>query len=389
MQEQSYFQLISPMIFLVFSCGFAVLWHFARDVRALKVFAVSYLLGAVGLLFDFIRPLLATDVAIFVINPVYMATAATFSAAMFVFYRARVPVRALVGVSVCTLALLTWFRFGHDMITARTLLMNAGGFVMFAYPAIALRRQMRRKVDRVLQALVFLNGLQLLVRTLVVIWFEGGTLTQANYPQSAAALTFQLSVSFAALAIAVNLFVMFGMEIVAGLTETSETDPMTGVLNRRGLESRVAGFAAGQDRMVIMADIDRFKSINDRYGHEAGDRVITNFARILDCSAREGDLVVRWGGEEFMVVFAAADPALARLYAESARCALEALNQDCVDGATVTASFGIACWPAGAPFPEAVHMADKALYRAKRNGRNRVTVHERNTRITKGTIAAA
>lgn len=389
MQEQSYFQLISPMIFLVFSCGFAVLWHFAREVRALRVFAVSYLFGAIGLLGDFLRPLMPPDVAIFLINPVYVATAATFSAAMFVFYRGRVPVRVLVAVAVCMLGLLIWFRLGQDSIVARTLLMNAGGFVLFAYPAIALRREMRRKVDRILQVLVFLNGIQLLVRTLLVIWLEGGTLTQANYPQSAAALTFQLSVSFAALAIAVNLFVMFGMEIVAGLTETSETDPMTGVLNRRGLESRVDGFAAGQACVVVMADIDRFKSINDRYGHEAGDKVITNFARILACSAREGDLVVRWGGEEFMVVLAGADLGLARLYAETARSALEALHQDCICGATVTASFGVACWPVGVPFPDAVHMADKALYRAKRSGRNRVVLQERNMRIPMGKIAAA
>ncbi|MCB1981419.1 MAG: diguanylate cyclase, partial [Rhodoferax sp.] len=269
MQGQSYFQLISPLIFLVFSCGFIVLWHFARDIVALRVFAVSYFLGACGLLGDFLRPLMGVDVAIFTVNPLYIATAVTFSGAMFLFYRRRAPWRILAAIGLAMFAAMAWFRLGVDSISVRTLIMNGGGFVLFAYPAYALRREMMRSVDRVLQALVFLNGLQLLLRTLVIIWYEGDTLTSANYAESLAAMTFQLSVSFAALAIAVNLFVMFGMEIVSGITETSHTDPLTGVFNRRGFDARIgeyAGEGLSGNHAVIVADIDRFKSINDRFG---------------------------------------------------------------------------------------------------------------------------
>ena len=146
------------------------------------------------------------------------------------------------------------------------------------------------------------------------MFLEGPSLTQANYPHSVAALSLHFAVSIAALALAVTLFVMFGMEIVTRLTQTSETDPLTGVLNRRGFDSRIAALYEGPSvevhcHAVVMADIDHFKSVNDRHGHDAGDAILSRFARILQGAARDSDFVVRWGGEEFMIVITNSDAA--------------------------------------------------------------------------------
>jgi len=376
---QSYFQLISPLIFLVFSFGFALLWHYARDIRALRFFALSYLFGASAMTGDFLRNAMDPVVAMYVINPLYVATSVAFCSGLFAFYRGRVPWRALGVQSVVILAALSWFKFVQDDIVMRTMVMNGGAFVMFGHAVFELRREMRRLVDRILQVVVLLNAFQLLLRTLVVLWYERLTLTEANYADSIAALSLHFALSIAALALAGILFVMFGMEIVSNLTKTSWTDPLTGALNRRGLEARVAALPAElpgvADHAVVLADIDRFKKINDQYGHEAGDRVITHFARILTCAARENDFIVRWGGEEFMVVMPGADVAMARLFAETVRAGFEAMHHDGISGTVVTASFGVVAWPAARPIADYAHLADRALYRAKRGGRNRVCVH--------------
>ena len=258
------------------------------------------------------------------------------------------------------------------------MVMNAGAAVMLGYAAIELRRDMRRLVDRILQAIVLIYSFHMILRTLVVLWYEHQTLTEANYADSIAALSLYFALSIAALALAGILFVMFGMEIVSNLTRTSWTDPLTGALNRRGLDARVAALPTEMPgtaaHAIVLADIDRFKKINDQYGHEAGDRVITQFARILTCAAREGDFIVRWGGEEFMVVMPGADVAMARLFAETVRAGFETQRHDGITDVAVTASFGVAAWPASRPIADSAHLADRALYRAKRGGRNRVCV---------------
>ena len=379
MLGQSYFQLIGPLIFVVFSFGFGLVWRYAPDIRAIPYFALSYFLGASAMTGDFFRNAMDPVVAMYVINPLYIATAVSFCAGLFTFYSGRVPWKPLALQSLAILAALSWFKFGHEDIVMRTMVMNTGAFVLFGYAAVGLRRQMTRLVDRILQTVVMINAVQLLLRTLVVLWFERSTLTESNYADSVAALSLHFAVSVAALALAGILFVMFGMEIVANLTKTSETDPLTGVLNRRGLNARVAALPAeppnATAHVVVLADIDRFKKINDRHGHEAGDRIIGHFARLLGCTARDDDFVVRWGGEEFMVVMPGADIAMARLYAESVRTAFEGLRHDCIGGEAVTASFGIAAWSAANPIAEAARFADRALYSAKRAGRNRVCVH--------------
>ena len=375
---QSYFQLISPLIFLVFSLGFALLWHYARYIRALRLFSLSYFLGACAMMGDFLRNAMDPVVAIYVINPLYVATSVTFCAGVFSFYRGGVPWRALTAQSAVILLALSWFKFVQEDIVIRTMVMNAGAAVMLGYAAIELRRDMRRLVDRILQAIVLIYSFHMILRTLVVLWYEHQTLTEANYADSIAALSLYFALSIAALALAGILFVMFGMEIVSNLTRTSWTDPLTGALNRRGLDARVAALPTEMPgtaaHAIVLADIDRFKKINDQYGHEAGDRVITQFARILTCAAREGDFIVRWGGEEFMVVMPGADVAMARLFAETVRAGFETQRHDGITDVAVTASFGVAAWPASRPIADSAHLADRALYRAKRGGRNRVCV---------------
>lgn len=157
-------------------------------------------------------------------------------------------------------------------------------------------------------------------------------------------------------------------------------DPLTGSLNRRSLFegfSTLLAEAADEGSFVscIMVDIDHFKSVNDRFGHATGDKVIKLLARILADAARPEDLVGRYGGEEFCIVLPGADERQAATIAEKMRVAVhEGKIDEFTSAIRFTASFGVSSDLGGASTPAAlIDLADKALYQSKKSGRNQVT----------------
>jgi len=164
----------------------------------------------------------------------------------------------------------------------------------------------------------------------------------------------------------------------AELLRISRTDPLTGMLNRRGFdEAATAELIKAKELNVpvvaFMCDIDRFKSINDQYGHEFGDKVLIQLGDILRSFATEADiLVARHGGEEFAALVVGINNEQALLYAETLRrlCATEVSTES---GSTnVTVSVGLTSPEWEIDLATVIRYADQALYEAKNSGRNRV-----------------
>lgn len=161
-------------------------------------------------------------------------------------------------------------------------------------------------------------------------------------------------------------------ERVNDFQRQSSTDPLTGLRNRRALnESLVKLAESEQPFAAILLDIDRFKRVNDTYGHAVGDEVLIFLANLMKETVREEDICCRYGGEEFLIVLPKADLQLASYLAEKLRGRLETTISP--TGKPTTLSAGTAVFPDDASTPEAlINLADECLYKAKQTGRNKV-----------------
>jgi diguanylate cyclase (GGDEF)-like protein len=177
------------------------------------------------------------------------------------------------------------------------------------------------------------------------------------------------------------IFMLVSDRAVTAHKTAASMDPLTGMFNRRGFaeaSARVIEREAGAGRpvTVMIFDIDHFKSINDRFGHPAGDEILKLFSTIVMNNLRLSDLSGRIGGEEFAALLPCSleEGVIA---AERVRECFEASGIECEDGAVdTTVSIGVAGGPAGTELEVLLAAADTALYQAKRGGRNRVEAAE-------------
>jgi diguanylate cyclase (GGDEF)-like protein len=170
-------------------------------------------------------------------------------------------------------------------------------------------------------------------------------------------------------------------QLYGELEQRVVTDKLTGLLNKRWWDELAPREAAqalrsGSELALLLVDLDHFKRVNDTCGHAVGDVTLRNAARVLAGAVRSGDAAVRFGGDEFLLVLHNADARGAERVAESVRNDLGSLPPTCEGLGAVTASIGVALFPAhGASLEEVVHEADLAMYRAKARGRDQVVVY--------------
>jgi diguanylate cyclase (GGDEF)-like protein/PAS domain S-box-containing protein len=163
------------------------------------------------------------------------------------------------------------------------------------------------------------------------------------------------------------------------LQKLARTDQLTQIKNRVYLDEHLTTqyyrFQRNEEPCsVILLDIDFFKSVNDDYSHLVGDKILIQFAQLLKSSIREGDIVGRWGGEEFLIILPHTNIEQAAILAEKLRKKIDKTLFDTVGHKT--ASFGVACFTQGVTIEKLIDNADSALYEAKESGRNNVKVYK-------------
>ncbi|MEM7762749.1 MAG: sensor domain-containing diguanylate cyclase [Pseudomonadota bacterium] len=179
-------------------------------------------------------------------------------------------------------------------------------------------------------------------------------------------------------AVLTGVFLVLLLLYRRGLERKAEVDILTGLPNRNYVQRRIEQWQRSDERLsVVIIDLDHFKTVNDTYGHEAGDRVLKAAADTFKRCLSERDVIGRWGGEEFVMLIPSTSIAVGSDIAERARQELEQLMVATQDSTvSITASFGVAFGSAReSSLRDLLSNADEALYIAKQNGRNQVRLH--------------
>jgi diguanylate cyclase (GGDEF)-like protein len=217
--------------------------------------------------------------------------------------------------------------------------------------------------------------------TVTIVWWVGVVHAVAlwSVPPGVGSVDrwFDVVVSVTMVGAVVRMLAGRNRRLVERLREEARVDPLTGLMNRRGLAERLpTEFArARRDHSPIAAvaiDVDRFKAINDRFGHDIGDRVLAHIARRIRHESRCTDLAARLGGDEFLVILPSTDEDQAREFAHRIRDGAASARRVLPDRVPVSISVGVAAALAPEDAGALVERADRALYAAKGRGRNTV-----------------
>jgi diguanylate cyclase (GGDEF)-like protein len=371
--------LLNPTIALALGSAFLVLWLHQRQHPYLGALAASYSISAIGFLLQhFMLPIGMAGTKL-LSNVSFTIAAACLSSAVVARYGRRVP---YVGIAVMLgggLGAFCWFLFVTPDLTWRILAMNFGFGGLSLLIAAELRTVRHNgPVEMILFVLSLVSGANFFVRTLAIVILHGPFTTYEGFYSSSYWTTAVLSHALLSLLVALCLFTAAALDIMHTLKAETFTDPLSGLLNRRGFEERGLLLLercskANVPLALVLADLDHFKALNDRHGHAAGDRVITDFAAKLRMATGARGVAGRIGGEEFAVLLPLADLAAARLFAEAIRTLYSSGSVDGLPAGTkVTASFGVAARSGGEGLEPLMRRADEALYKAKRNGRDSV-----------------
>lgn len=368
--------LIRPGIFLLLGGVFFWVWRIERKRTWLLHIATACVALCLAILAHFF--LFPGQSAPKAVASSFLYTVAVLAAAEGLLSRdsKRLGWPVMAAVLVLTTGLLWYFAYPAPSLWARIYIQN------FSYGALLLYVTFRlvglrhgKAADRLLFWVLLGFSVQFFVRTVLTIGFstpEGGVAFTASPFWNS--LQFSITVFGGALAFAVLIVALTDM--IEDLRTERDRDMLTGLLNRRGLEERLRVLAhrhrAGPVG-IVLCDLDHFKSVNDTFGHDAGDRVLKEFGSLLKSGLRPEHIAARSGGEEFTLLLPGSNEDDAIALADKIRLQLPSMPFEFEAGTRlVTASFGVTEWQAGEPIAEALKRADENLYQAKGNGRNRV-----------------
>jgi diguanylate cyclase (GGDEF)-like protein len=349
-----------------------------EKIPALKWWGSAYLLGAAAVAASTIAGTRFGDIASLAMN------AAGFIACGMVWNAARVFHGRKPNIPGLVLGAIAWGGAALALPSEHSMLkLTIGAAIIAIYACLTaaeLGRERRRALQRRWPALALpaLHGSVLLLPILL-----GNVLRphDAAFGDSIWVTVFSVELILYAIGTVFVIFMLVSDREVTAHKTAASMDPLTGMFNRRGFAeacARVIDREAGAGRpvTVMIFDIDHFKSINDRFGHPAGDEILKLFSAVVVNNLRITDLSGRIGGEEFAALL----PCPLEegvLVAERVRECFQAAGIVCDEGAVdTTVSIGVAGGPAGTELEVLLAAADTALYQAKRGGRNRVEAAE-------------
>lgn len=360
------------------AASFAMIAAYDKTRTAPRWIATSYVAGMVYFACEFLIPVVGpSSLSVPVAFSVFLAATLVFNVGLSRHYHISPPWRLMAALFVLSaLDVYLIQDMPRHSILRMTLYQSPYAAMQLIGLAIVWRSRTRHAVDIALMVLLGASALQFLGKPFLAFASGGWGANPELYLGSVYAMISQTLGAVFGIALALMMFAVLVRDIVTTATERSETDTLSGLLNRRGLEARaeLALREAARHKVplsLVITDIDHFKTINDTFGHGCGDSVIVAFAGLLKQAVADDQAAGRIGGEEFAIVLPGAGLPAARLFAEGVRNAFAALPVEGMPvSRRVTASFGVAELLPGETMPALFARADGALYAAKNAGRN-------------------
>lgn len=364
------------------AASFLTIAAYDRSRPAARWFAAAYIGGMGYYALELAIYVLSQDILVVVLGVASLLLGmAAFNVGLARNYNLRPPMitslLVMVGGTAGAYLVDSWPRYSIE----RMLVYQAPYFLMQALAAhIVFKARNRHWIDYMLGCLLVVSSLQFLSKPFIAHVVGGWGARPAAYLDSNYAMISQSMATIFALAVALTAIIILVKAILTEATERSETDTLSGLFNRRGFQNHADRAVEHAARLrlpisMVICDLDHFKEVNDTYGHASGDKVLASFSRFLRQATANDHVAGRIGGEEFAVLLHGSNLMTARLFAEGARTAFNAME---VPGMPpelrFTASFGIAELNPGETMEDLMRRADSALYAAKRGGRDRVEV---------------
>ncbi len=382
MEKELIIGLLNPVMSFLFAMTFFVFWSKQKSRTYILGMSAAFLASGTGRVFAHFVYETTSIESLFISNGCYVLGVSLIFWALYKRAGLNAPLKLLVGVGIVGTLTAGYVAMNTPILNMRILIENSLMGTMFAIGAWHLRDSARRDgIEAFLFWVITLIAIQFIVTPQITLRIDG-PITNETYADSIHRFVVGFSTAISLLILALSLIGTCVSDLITDVKRISMRDHLTGLKNRAVFEEE-AGKQIAQLRRtplpysLLVIDIDNFKKINDEFGHPAGDAVIKAFGEAISDSVRDSDLAGRVGGEEFCVVLWNADGKGARIFAEGLRTYFSSLVIPALPvGRFVTASIGIATIEKNENYLSLYTRADNALYRAKRQGRNMVTLDE-------------
>ncbi len=374
---------INLLVAGLFAAAFmAIARYEAQRPPALRL-ACAYGIGVAYLAIEFAIPAFRNAGApVTAAFAVFLVATMAFNAALAVKYEVRLPLWPML-VFLVVASGAVWLT--QDLPRQSLTRMMAYQLPYAVMQAVGLgivwrSPQKHDRLDRLLMAALAASSLHFLAKPFIAHALGGWGANPQSYLTSPYAMVSQSLGTVLAIALALLTLVILVRDVLAEATSRSETDSLSGLLNRGGFQRQAEVVLQAAQRKhvplaLVIADLDHFKAINDGFGHACGDRVIESFAGLLREAAAANQVAGRIGGEEFAILLPGSNLAGARLFAEGTRSAFGVLA---IEGLPpdhrCSASFGVTELLPRDGVADLMQRADRALYQAKKGGRDQVRV---------------
>ncbi len=369
--------IIAPTISLLLFFVFRIIAHGCDRSIYIIDWSHAYFFGAVGYFINNCRVVFG-DIVSIPANICFGLVALFTARGLFRRYSGRSPDRLLFAIWFFTQFGGVWMALVPESVIGRGTAVGFGmALVLIMASRAVLQKHKAGTLDIALGLMTAAVAVLILLRPPLIVWLEGSQLSGTDLPTSFWLATHNIIAVTSWFVFAVLFAARIGSDLMTKLDQTAKTDPLSGLLNRRGFEEAfertILSSTEGNSGLLLIFDIDHFKSFNDRFGHATGDDVIKAVAKAILGSCPPDALVARIGGEEFVAVLPDCPRAVARLCAENLRLSVQITGSPDVSRlGQVTVSIGATYLETYPNLSECLKHADRALYEAKASGRNRV-----------------